>query len=445
MTAVLPSRVGVCGCPLPHIGDGLGAEDLWSCKEPRGELRGVQHGRARYRIDPIVVPTHVPRISHTSCTTSTRREIPKSTLWMSPGGVAGQQDVLGLMGRGRHQRGPASTPACSPQPPAPGRYLGVEVDAAVVVQGGHGASAPGPASLLGVTERGIASENQRLLHTGTPLPTQDPALREKQPRSHPMSPRGPHSSSEVPGLAATSVTSQQASAAGLPGGLSLRLHHQKAQTRLRQPRRNHRGDCGTPSSCLSPATGSAGGPKMANSTAAGPKISGASARSWAPGRRGPQDPRCGQSPGTLGAPSCRAGSCPRPRRNGEPGVNSQKSGGDAGRGPAGGDDTAGTWQTLPALVGTAAATQGGASRGVPPAPCRSSSPAAPPGWLTALPPTGLGLSKASGRVQGGQHARDAGRFAAPLQDKPPQPQILGTQSRCRESPGAAPWPLPAPS
>lgn len=87
VTAVLPSRVGVCGCPLPHIGDGLGAEDLWSCKEPRGELRGVQHGRARCRIDPIVVPTHVPRISHTSCTTSTRREIPKSTMWMSPGEV----------------------------------------------------------------------------------------------------------------------------------------------------------------------------------------------------------------------------------------------------------------------------------------------------------------------------------------------------------------------
>lgn len=177
------------------------------------------------------------------------------------------------MGRGQHQRGPASTPACSPQPPAPGWYLGVEVDAAVVVQGGHGASAPGPASPLGVTERGIASENQRLLPTGTPLPTQDPALREKQPWSHPMSPRGPHSSSEVPVLAVTSVTSQQASAAGLPGGLSLHLRHQKAQTRLRQPHRSHRGDCGTPSSCLSPATGSAGGPKMANSTAAGPKIS----------------------------------------------------------------------------------------------------------------------------------------------------------------------------
>lgn len=184
---------------------------------------------------------------------------------------------------------------------------------------------------------------------------------------------------------------------------------------------------------------------MANSTATGPKISGASARSWAPGRRGPQDPRCGQSPGTLGAPSCRAGSCPRPRRNGEPGVNSQKSGGDAGRGPAGGDDTAGSWQTLPALVGTAAATRGGASRGVPAAPCRSSSPAAPPGWLTALPPTGLGLSEAPGRVQGVQHTRDAGRFDAPLQDKPPSPKSWAPRAGAGRAPGLhlGPFLLPA--
>lgn len=264
-------------------------------------------------------------------------------------------------------------------------------------------SVPRPASPLGATERGIVSKNQRLLLTGTPLPTRDPVLQEgQQPRSHPVSPRSPRSSSEVPVLTATSVTSLQASAAGLPGGLGLRLRHRKAQTRLRQPGRNHtaplsealRGPQPLPFTCHRKRRRTQNG----NFAAAGPKISASVQAARRP---------LGFGEGRVcrGAWRCAAGHSSSMRHCHELGTGQERT-------------------QLPGDLRTPAACRA-PTHSVPPVVGLGAVPC-PPGCLTALPPAGLGLSEARGRVQGGSSHRMPGPLL-PFCRPNPLPQILSIQ------------------